>query len=138
MTDYNEFNRGVIAEFREKQGRVASFGEAPMILITHKGAKSGKEYVTPLVCSREGDSYVIIASMGGAPTDPQWFRNLRAAPQIQVQVLDRRFAATAHEYVGAERDAVWTDVITARVPGVRRYAAKAGRTIPVALLRPVP
>ncbi len=75
--DFNAFNRGVIEEFRSSEGRVGGpFAGAPMVLITHRGAKSGKEYTTPLVYSRDGDALVVIASKGGAPDDPQWFRNV--------------------------------------------------------------
>ena len=81
------------------------------------------------------------ATSSGAPRparshDPHWILNLRAAGRTAVQVMDRRFGATFEEYVGAKRDAVWNDLITVRVPAVRRYAARAGRTIPVGILRP--
>ncbi len=79
--DFHAFNRGVIAEFRRSEGRVGGpFEGAPMVLITHRGAKTGTEYTTPLVYSRDGDAIVIIASKAGAPDDPQWFRNLVANP----------------------------------------------------------
>ena len=87
MTDFNEFNRKIIAEFRENGGVVGPpFEGAPMILVNHRGAKSGKAYTSPLVYTRDGDNYVIIASKGGAPEDPQWFHNLVANPDITVEV----------------------------------------------------
>ncbi len=96
MTDWNDFNRTVIDEFRETGGKVGgAFEGAPIILVTHKGAKSGKEYTTPFVHTRDGDSYVIIASKGGAPEDPQWFRNLVANPDVTVEVGTETFPARA-------------------------------------------
>ncbi len=73
----------------------------------------------------------------GSPHDPDWFRNLRAAEVADVQIRDRHFEAVPRELVGAERDAMWNDVVLAEVPGVAKYARRAGRTIPVAVLAPV-
>ena len=74
MTDWNEFNRTVIDEFRQTGGKVGGqFEGAPMILITHTGAKSGNTYITPLVYTRDGDRYVVIASKGGAPKHPSGY-----------------------------------------------------------------
>ncbi|MET0579500.1 MAG: nitroreductase/quinone reductase family protein, partial [Ilumatobacteraceae bacterium] len=72
MTDVNEFNNKVIAEFRANGGKVGPpFEGAPMILIHHRGATSGKEYISPLVYTRDRDDYVVIASKGGSPDNPQ-------------------------------------------------------------------
>ena len=80
MSDFNDWNQGVIAEFRANEGRVGgSFEGAPMVLVHHVGRKSGNEYVTPLVyLPSEGndDSIYIFASKGGAPTHPDWYGNL--------------------------------------------------------------
>ena len=87
MTDFNEFNEGIINEFRANSGIVGGpFDGAPMILVNHRGARSGKEYTAPLVYTRDGDGYVVIASKGGAPEDPRWFRNLVANPDVTVEV----------------------------------------------------
>ena len=87
QVDLNAFNAGVIAEFRANNGVVGgSFAGAPMVLITHRGARSGKEYTTPLVHSKDGDNVVIIASKAGAPEDPQWFRYLVANPEVTVEL----------------------------------------------------
>ena len=124
--------------YRRSAGRAMTSTKAPrVLLLTTPGRRTGEPRSTCVAFLEHDGGYVVWGTGSGARHDPQWFRNLRAAPQTQVQVLDRRFTATVHEYVGAERDAVWTDVITARVPGVRRYATKAGRTIPVAILRPI-
>ena len=89
-TDFNAFNKGIVDEFRANNGVVGGpFEGAPMILVTHKGAKSGVERTSPLVYTRDGDRVVIIASMGGAPTYPAWFHNIKANPQVQVEIGDR-------------------------------------------------
>ena len=105
MSDFNEFNRGIVAEFRERGGVVGGpFEGAPMILVNHRGAKSGKDYTSPLVYTRDGDSYVIIASKGGAPEDPQWFRNLVAHPDVTVEVGTDTVPVRARVAEGDERD----------------------------------
>ena len=104
MTDFNEFNRKIIAEFRENGGVVGPpFEGAPMILVNHRGAKSGKAYTSPLVYTRDGDNYVIIASKGGAPEDPQWFHNLVANPDITVEVGADTIPVRARVAEGDER-----------------------------------
>jgi hypothetical protein len=72
----------------------------------------------------------------GSRRDPDWFENLRRVSVADVQVRARRFSARVRELVGAERDAIWNDVILVRAPAVKKYADRAGRTIPVALLTP--
>ena len=79
------------------------------------------------------DGLLVWGTASGAPRDPDWFRNLRTASAAEVQIGARRLAVVPRELVGEERDAAWA-VILARRPGVGRYARKAGRVIPVALL----
>ena len=134
MTDFNEFNRGVVDEFRANEGKVTGmFAGAPMILVTHRGAKSGKEYTSPLVYTRDGDAHVIIASKGGAPDDPQWFRNMVANPDVTVEVGAEKFAARARVAEGAERDRLFRAQADA-MPNFDEYATKTTRTIPVVVL----
>ena len=134
MTDFNEFNRGVVEEFRANEGKVTGmFAGAPMILVTHRGAKSGKEYTSPLVYTRDGDAHVIIASKGGAPDDPQWFRNMVANPDVTVEVGAEKFAARARVAEGAERDRLFRAQADA-MSNFDEYAAKTTRTIPVVVL----
>ena len=124
--------------YRRTNGRGMTSRTAPrVLLLTVPGRHSTEPRSTCVAFLRSDDGYVVWGSGSGSRRDPHWFRNLRAAGQAEVQVLDRRFLVSADEYLGAERDAVWDELITVRVPGVRRYAAKAGRTIPVALLRPL-
>jgi deazaflavin-dependent oxidoreductase (nitroreductase family) len=134
MTDQNEFNARVIAEFRANEGRVGPpFEGRPMILVTHRGAKSGNSYTTPLVYGFDNDRYVLIASMGGAPVDPQWYRNMVANPEVVVEVGTEQFDATVAEVTGDERDRLYAAMADAH-PVFADYAAKAGRVIPVLTL----
>src|SRR5438045_9696509 len=100
-----DFNAGIINEFRANKGVVGGpFEGAPMILVTHTGAKSGVERTTPLVYSRDGDRVVIIASMGGAPKSPAWFHNIAAHPRVTVEVGTERYEADAQVLIaGPER-----------------------------------
>jgi deazaflavin-dependent oxidoreductase (nitroreductase family) len=134
MSEMNDFNRTQIEEFRRTGGKVSGmFAGAPMILITHKGAKSGKEYTNPLVYTRDGEDYVIIASKGGAPDDPQWFRNVVAHPDITVEVGSERFPATARVAEGAERDRLFR-AMADKMPNFDEYQRNTERVIPVVVL----
>ena len=134
MTDWNEFNRTVIDEFRQNGGKVGGdFKGAPMILITHTGAKSGTTYTTPLVYTRDGDRYVIIASKGGAPAHPHWFRNLVANPDVTVEVGTERFPARARVAEGEERARLYRAQADL-MPNFDDYAKATSREIPVVVL----
>ena len=132
--DRNAFNRGVIEEFRANEGKVGGmFAGTPMILITHKGAKSGKEYTNPLVYTRDSDNVVIIASKGGAPEDPQWFRNLVANPDVTVEIGTEKYAGHARVAASAERDRLFRAQADL-MPNFDEYASKTSRTIPVVVI----
>jgi deazaflavin-dependent oxidoreductase (nitroreductase family) len=136
MTDFNEFNRGVISEFRENDGAVGgAFAGAPMILVNHRGARTGVEYTSPLVYTRDGDSYVVIASKGGAPEDPQWFRNLVANPDITVEVGADTIPVRARVAEGDERARLFRAQADA-MPNFDEYAKATTREIPVVVLDP--
>ena len=136
MSDFNDWNQGVIAEFRANEGRVGgSFEGAPMVLVHHVGRKSGNEYVTPLVylpSEGDDDSIYIFASKGGAPTHPDWYGNLTAAGKATIEVLGRTYQATVTELSGEERDRVYAEQVK-RMPGFGEYAEKTQgiRKIPV-------
>lgn len=127
------FNEQVIAEFRANEGRVGGpFEGAPMILVHHVGARTGTERVAPLVYFPEDDgAMLIVASKGGAPTNPDWYHNLLANPKIDVEVGTETFPVRATELPVDERAVVWRRIVAER-PGFGEYEAKAGgRTIPV-------
>ena len=132
MTDMNDFNQGVITEFRANGGKVGGqFEGAPMVLVTHTGAKSGIKRTTPLVCSLDGDDAVIIASMGGAPTNPAWYHNMVTNTAVHVEVGSDSYDATVVEAEGDERRRLF-DAQVAIMPFFADYQVKAGeRVIPV-------
>jgi len=100
-----DMNTQVIEEFRTHAGKVGGpFEGAPMILVTMLGAKSGKPRVCPLVYSMDDDRPVIIASKGGAPTNPDWYYNLAANPDVTVEIGTEKYQAKVTEVHGAERD----------------------------------
>jgi deazaflavin-dependent oxidoreductase (nitroreductase family) len=132
MSEFDDWNKKIIEEFRANEGRVGGpFEGAPMILIHHVGAKSGTERVAPLVYFPQDDgTLVIIASKGGAPTNPDWYHNLKANPKIDVEVGTETFPVLAEELTGAERDEVFARSAAER-PGFGEYQQKTTRVIPV-------
>ncbi len=128
----SDWNQKIIEEFRANGGKVGGpFEGATMILVHHTGARSGTERVTPLVTFPQDDGrYVIIASKAGAPTNPDWYHNLKAHPKVDVEVGTETFPVEVVELTGAEREAVWTEVKAAS-PGFAGYEEKTTRTIPV-------
>jgi deazaflavin-dependent oxidoreductase (nitroreductase family) len=132
--DMKEINRKVIEEFRANRGKVGGqFAGAPMVLITTKGAKSGKSYVNPLVYSRDGEKYVIIASFAGGPKNPSWYHNLVAHPTPTVEIGSERFQAKATFPSGAERERLF-DQQASQMPIFNDYRKKTARQIPVVVL----
>jgi deazaflavin-dependent oxidoreductase (nitroreductase family) len=135
--DMKEINRKVIEEFRGNGGNVGGqFAGAPMVLLTTKGAKSGKTYVNPLVYSRDGDKYVIIASYAGGPKNPSWYHNLVAHPTPTVEIGGERFQAKATFPSGAERERLFNQQAS-QMPIFNEYRKKTARQIPVVVLERV-
>ncbi|HLX38605.1 MAG TPA: nitroreductase family deazaflavin-dependent oxidoreductase [Candidatus Binataceae bacterium] len=129
-----EFNKKVIDEFRSSAGNVGGqFKGAPMIIVTHTGAKSGKSYTTPLVYSKDGNRYVIIASKAGAPKNPSWYHNLVKHPEVTLEIGAEKFKARAKEVKGEERDRLFA-AQAKMMPQFNEYAAKTPRKIPVFVL----
>jgi deazaflavin-dependent oxidoreductase (nitroreductase family) len=131
MPDWNERNRGVIEEFRATKGNVGGTGEGqPLLLLTTIGARSGQRRTRPLMYLREGDRLFVFASKGGAPAHPAWYHNLRAHPDVTVEIGDQTYQATAKPLTGAERDQIyarWAE----RYPMFGEYQEKTTRLIPV-------
>jgi deazaflavin-dependent oxidoreductase (nitroreductase family) len=131
-----DFNQRVIDEFRESGGKSASFpGDSPLLLLHHRGAKSGQERVTPLVYLGEGGRYVIFASKAGAPTHPAWYHNLKANPETVVEVGTETVPVTVTEATDAERDRLY-NAQAESMPQFTEYAEKTDRVIPVLVLTP--
>ena len=133
-TDYNEFNRQLIEEFRANGGKVSGmFAGAPLLLLTTTGAKSGQPRVAPLAYTTDNGRLVVIASKGGAPTHPDWFYNVRANPQVTVEVGSETFPARATIPTGAERHRLF-DQMAAQMPNFAEYQKNTARKIPVVVL----
>jgi deazaflavin-dependent oxidoreductase (nitroreductase family) len=128
-----DWNRQVIEEFRANEGRVQAFAHQPLLLLTHRGARTGTERTNPLAYFRDGDRYVIVASKGGAPTNPDWYYNLKAHPDVSVEMGSETFAATATEASPDERPRLW-ELVTTSNQGFAEYETKTDRTIPVFVL----
>jgi len=105
------------------------------LLLTATGRRSGQARISPMIYGQDGDSYVVIASQGGAPTHPNWYLNLTDEPAVQVQVGAKRFAAEASTAQGAERDRLWK-VMTDVWPNFDVYQTRTDRQIPVVVLKP--
>lgn len=130
----NEFNLNIIKEFRENGGETfGPFKGRPLLLLTTKGAKSGNEGTTPLVYSRDGDRYVIIASMGGAPRHPAWYHNIVANPNVTLEVGTEKFQATAAVAEEPERTRLY-NAQAEMMPAFTEYQQKTTRVIPVVVL----
>lgn len=134
MTDWNERNREIIAEFRANNGRVGgSFANSDLLLLHTTGAKSGLPRINPLVTTEDNGRMVIIASKGGAPDNPDWYYNAVANPQVEVEYGRGRFAALAEEIAEPERSRLYAKM-AARYPFFARYAQQTERTIPLLTL----
>jgi len=131
----DDFNRGVIEEFRANHGKVGGgFDGAPIVLLTTTGAKSGQKRLNPLVALVEGDTLYVFASKAGAPTNPDWYHNLLATPEVGVEFGDEQFSAVAVPVTGPERDRIYAAQV-ARMPGFADYEKATDRVIPVVELR---
>ena len=136
MSDNNDWNAQIIAEFRENGGKVGGpFEGAPMILVRHTGAKSGTERVTPLMYRPDGERMVIFASKAGAPDNPDWYYNLVANPDTTVEIgTETDVAVRATVLQGDERERIWS-AQKAEVPQFAEYDVSSGdRVIPVIAL----
>ncbi|MCK6211348.1 nitroreductase family deazaflavin-dependent oxidoreductase [Georgenia sp. EYE_87] len=124
--------------YRTLDGRLSSGSKkVTVLMITTPGRRTGIPRSTCVRYLETADGFVVWGTGSGSPSDPDWFRNLRRAATAEVQIRSRHLRARPRELTGAERDTVWRDVVLARVPEVERYARKAGRTIPVAVLEPL-
>jgi deazaflavin-dependent oxidoreductase (nitroreductase family) len=140
MPEFNEkamhdFNQGVMKEFRDNGGKVLSgpFVNAPLLLLTTTGAKSGKPFTTPLVYTKDGDRIVIIASKGGFPTHPAWYHNLKAHPTVTLELGKEKFQAKANITKDPERQRLF-DAQAKVMPNFNEYQKNTTRQIPVIVL----
>lgn len=108
----------------------------PTLLFTYTGRKSGQKRTLPIICTKVGDSYVIIASKGGSPTHPLWYLSLLEEPEVDVQVKAEKFKAIARTAQSPEREALWAECVKAW-PNYDVYQSRTERVIPVVVLDPV-
>jgi deazaflavin-dependent oxidoreductase (nitroreductase family) len=136
MADPEDRNTGIIEEFRANHGKVGGYFEGrPLLLLTMRGAKSGAERTTPLAYLADGERFVIFATKGGAPTNPDWYYNVAANPEVTIEVGDRRLQAKARVTAEPERTELYRRQAE-RWPAFGEYPKKTSRTIPVIVLEP--
>jgi deazaflavin-dependent oxidoreductase (nitroreductase family) len=132
----DDYNARVIAEFRANAGKVGGHFEGRSLLILHTtGAKTGKTRINPLMYVRDGDRYIIVASKAGADTDPDWYRNLRANPDVTIEVGADTLRARAVSADEPERTRLYA-AMEATAAFFTEYRQKAARVIPVVVLTP--
>ena len=130
----SDFNAQIIAEFRENDGVIGGpFAGSPIILLHTIGAKSGKVRINPVMYSAVGDDLAVFASMAGAPTNPDWYHNIMANPEFEVEVGTETFTVSARVADAGERAKIWADQKSA-FPQFADYEASTDREIPVVML----
>jgi deazaflavin-dependent oxidoreductase (nitroreductase family) len=136
MARISDWNRAIVEEFRTNEGRVRGpFDGRPLLLLHHFGARSGLERVNPLAYQRIGGSFAVFASKGGAPTNPDWFYNLRANPGARIEVGTKTIDVVARIPDQEERDRIWEEQ-KRLMPAFADYERRTPRQIPVVVLDP--
>jgi deazaflavin-dependent oxidoreductase (nitroreductase family) len=130
-----DFNRNLIKDLRANEGKATSgpFMGRDVLILTTKGAKSASERENPLVYTRDGKHYVVVASKGGAPMHPSWFHNLVKHPEVTVEVNGERFKARAHIPTADEYERLYQQHASIN-PQFLEYRTKTTRQIPVVVL----
>ena len=132
----SDWNAQTIAEFRANHGKVGGhFEGAPLLILHHRGAKTGKQRVNPVMYLKDGERYLVFASKGGADTSPDWYHNLKAHPDIEIEVGDAKIKVRAEEVKGPERDRLYARQASL-YPQFGEYQLKTKRVIPVVALTP--
>jgi deazaflavin-dependent oxidoreductase (nitroreductase family) len=127
----NTFNEQIIREFRENDGKVGGvFENFGVLLLTTTGAKSGLSRLTALAYFTIDGAMIVAGSRGGAPKHPDWVANLRANPEVRIEVGTESYEAIAREALGDERDSLFDEIVS-RSPNFAVYQTKTSRVIPV-------
>jgi deazaflavin-dependent oxidoreductase (nitroreductase family) len=130
-TDDDLFGAEHVRAYRETAGgRGFHWRGTTILLLTTQGRKSGEARTTPLIQRVDGDHWIVVASKGGAPDNPSWFKNLEADPEAEIQVKDEKIAVRASTAEGSERDRLWS-LMTEVWPPYDDYQARTEREIPV-------
>jgi len=134
MSRPDDFNAPIIAEFRSNHGKVGGdFEGAPLLLLHTIGARSDQTRINPIMYLRDGERYLVFASKGGADTNPDWYYNLKAHPDTQIEVGDATIEVHAEEILGPERNVLFERQATL-YPGFADYQRRTTRVIPVVAL----
>ncbi|WP_345347301.1 nitroreductase family deazaflavin-dependent oxidoreductase [Rhodococcus olei] len=140
MSDNEDWNAKIIAEFRANEGRVGGdFEGAPLVLLHHRGRKTGREVVNPVMYlpdEQDPDTIYVFATLAGAPKNPAWFHNLTAAGDAEIERGTESYRVAVTEVTGPDRDRIYAEQAR-RYPGFAEYEERARgiRTIPVLALR---
>jgi deazaflavin-dependent oxidoreductase (nitroreductase family) len=136
MPDFSLFGDEHVQKYEESGGQVGhDWNGTSCLILRMKGRQSGEMRKVPLIYGRDGDDYVLVASKGGAPDHPGWYKNLLAHPDVEIQVWDKVIPVTARTGTAADKKRVWP-AMTAQWPDYDTYQARSTRDIPVVLLRP--
>jgi deazaflavin-dependent oxidoreductase (nitroreductase family) len=131
-------NRIGVWMYRTLDGRLSSGSRrVTVLMLTTPGRRTGMPRSTCVRYLERPEGLLVWGTGSGSREDPDWFRNLRAAGETDVQIRDRHLRARVRELLGEERDRVWRDVVLREAPEVEKYARRAGRVIPIAVLEPV-
>ena len=134
MTNWNDRNRSVIEEFRNSNGHtVGSLPVRQLLLLTTYGRKTGQAHTTPLMYLPDGERWIVFASKGGYPKNPDWYHNLVANPTVTLEVGAETFEADTTVVTGQERDQLYAWQVRL-YPMFADYENKTARTIPVVAL----
>jgi deazaflavin-dependent oxidoreductase (nitroreductase family) len=134
MSDHNDWNKQIIEEFRTNEGKVSGlFENVNLVLLHTTGAKSGLERINPLVCMLDGDRIIVCASKAGAPSNPDWYYNLVANPEVVVEFGTGEFKAKATVTKEPERTELYRKMAT-KFENFAEYEGKTTRVIPVIAL----
>jgi deazaflavin-dependent oxidoreductase (nitroreductase family) len=134
MNNRNDWNMATIKEFRANAGKVGGPFAGKTLLILHTiGAKSGRTRINPVAYVTDGDRFVIIASKGGAPNNPDWYYNIVANPKVTVEIGTEQFSARASIATEPERTRLFNKMVEI-MPGFAEYQKKTTRIIPVIIL----
>jgi deazaflavin-dependent oxidoreductase (nitroreductase family) len=137
MSEANDRNQKIIEEFRANAGKVGGRFEGRTLLLLHtKGAKSQSERINPVAYVKDDGRFVVIASKGGAPTNPNWYYNILAHPQVSIEVGTEKYQARAKVAEEPERTRLY-DKMVEMIPSFDEYRHKTKRVIPVIVLTPV-
>jgi deazaflavin-dependent oxidoreductase (nitroreductase family) len=141
MADYHQPDLMLLGEhhiraYRESGGEVGYlWNGVPTLLLTATGRRTGRKSTSPLIFARDGNDYLVVASMGGAPKHPQWYLNLQANPDAEIQVKDQTLAVVARTASASEKPRLWK-IVTEVWPNYDVYQTRTDREIPVVILTP--